>query len=85
MNYQIYKLTNNSEEYHRAISNGVFAKICPDKIWFRILFDEAFDLIEAKHICRMEAYTHKTRCYIKHNSKQIFLTDYLENFKKELE
>lgn len=82
MNYQIYKLTNDTEECNRAISNGLFVQYVQKRNCFRILFDETFDLIEAKHICRVESYTYKTRCYIKHNSVQIFLTDYT---KKELE
>lgn len=83
--YQLFKYTNDPKEYYEAYNKGFSAKVVIKTGTFLIQFDETNDLEEAEHLCRLESRNYSTRCFVKNNSKQIFLTDYSENFKKELE
>ena len=83
--YQLYKYTNDPKEYYEAFNKGFSAKVVIKTGTFLIQFDETNDLEEAEHLCRLESRNFSTRCFVSNNSKQIFLTDFSENFKKELD
>jgi hypothetical protein len=83
--YQLYKYTNDPKEYYEAFNKNFSAKVVIKTGTFLIQFDEVYDPEEAEHLCRLESRNFSTRCFVSNNSKQIFLTDYSENFKKEVE